>query len=194
MSSTLINIADVNDDQQSLDHAVATDLTSFEHKNDEKQVSTHNDYVVMVTGSRDWERVDIVQKALEDINNNLPPHFVPVLVHGHCATGADMIAHNWAVQKATWKIRTYPAQWKTDAGYVDYSAGPKRNLLMITQENPHVVLGFRKNDSKGTTHAINAALKHTKKSGSHIQYITVYEEAIVFNKKTIVTNHLFKKL
>jgi hypothetical protein len=172
------------------DATTVTAATTTNPTSPTSHITTYEEYIVLVTGSRDWEKEEIIHQALEDISCSLDAHLIPVLVHGDCPAGADRIAHIWASKQPKWVIRKYPAQWKTQTGSIDLSAGPKRNTMMINKENPHVVLGFRKNQSRGTTHAINVSLKNAKKLTTRTQSIVVYDCATVNDKTILMKNRL----
>jgi ABC-type sugar transport system substrate-binding protein len=71
-------------------------------------------------------------------------------MHGDCR-GADKIAAAQALDLGFW-VEAYPAEWDKHGK----KAGILRNLQMLKQ-NPDVVLAFRRNGSRGTTHMIEAA-------------------------------------
>jgi len=150
------------------------------------------EFVVLVTGSRDWCLLDRISAALAHLV--IPPDHTPVLVHGGAA-GADTMAdqtirqfnnlvghlntlpthlseHLTAPSTPAWTIRTYLADWKTHGR----SAGPRRNTQMVQTERPHVVLAFRRNDSKGTTHALQAVHTYARSSASRLQQFIILDD------------------
>lgn len=105
---------------------------------------------ILVTGSRDWEDELMIRYALKQY---LPPAdqwFVPTVMHGACR-GADKIAAAQALDLG-FVVQDFPADWKTHG----MKAGVLRNLQMLDC-GPDVVLAFRRNGSRGTTHCIEAA-------------------------------------
>jgi SLOG family YspA-like protein len=103
----------------------------------------------IVTGSRDWTDNKAVYDALEASGCD---H----VVQGGCPTGADMWARDWAKYKDL-PCLTVCANWNKHGK----AAGPIRNRHMMElygKGDPDaVVLAFRKNNSRGTTSAINIA-------------------------------------
>lgn len=105
---------------------------------------------IAVTGSRQWDDELMIRYALKQY---LPPDdqwFAPTVMHGD-ARGADKIAAAQALDLG-FVVQAFPADWNTHGK----RAGVLRNLKMLDQE-PDVVLAFRVNGSRGTTHMIEAA-------------------------------------
>lgn len=74
---------------------------------------------VLVTGSRDFADEDAVHTALR----NQLLYFtkrteVMVVVHGQCPTGADALAHAWAIEHRPYgvTVEPHPADWSADCG------------------------------------------------------------------------------
>jgi hypothetical protein len=114
---------------------------------DEQRSSISQEFIIIVSGSREWRRSDIIHKELTAVE--VPDNYTPVLVHGDCKTGADQLAIKSSMTLG-WKNRPYPVtneQWKL----MGRSAGPRRNAYMINTEKPHVILTFCKNKSPGTS-------------------------------------------
>lgn len=101
---------------------------------------------VLVCGSRDWHRDDIVRERLARLPRGT------TIIHGGCR-GADNIAGRTA-HSLGFHVIEYPADW---AEY-GRSAGIRRNIAMLAQ-NPDLVLAFHLNGSTGTQHVIDEALK-----------------------------------
>jgi hypothetical protein len=105
---------------------------------------------VMVTGSRDWTDGETIEWALERYSweDKL------TLVVG-TAKGADLIARDIA-RRRDWPMEVFHAAWER----YGKAAGPLRNLDMLNTK-PDIVLAFRLGgeESRGTTHAVNAARK-----------------------------------
>ena len=139
------------------------------------------EYIILVTGSRDWTDENMIAHALQSIN--IPENLTPVLVHGDCPTGADAMAHKIATQWK-WKIRKYPAQWQK----YGKSAGPRRNQEMISVEQPHVGLGFSKNHSSGTKNTCDLLMVYSTKPLNRLKYLAIYDDLpqTVFQMKVLV--------
>ena len=91
------------------------------------------EYIIFVSGSREWNRMDLIEKELKQLQ--IPVGHLPVLVHGG-ARGVDTQSHDIAT-KLGWTIRSYPItneEWKRQGR----GAGPARNIRMIQTERPHV--------------------------------------------------------
>jgi hypothetical protein len=70
------------------------------------------------------------------------------LVHGG-AQGADSLAGLWAsMRKDSVTVRVYEADWKTHGR----AAGPIRNIKMLTESLPHVIIAFK--GGNGTAHMV----------------------------------------
>lgn len=73
------------------------------------------------------------------------------------ARGADRLAAElWA--ELGGEVVPYEANWRPN-GYVDRTAGHRRNIEMIETEQPDVVLGYPDEQSSGTWHCIAEALR-----------------------------------
>lgn len=84
------------------------------------------EYTIFVSGSREWKRLDLIERELKQIQ--IPLGHSPVLVHGG-AYGVDALSHGIAT-KLGWTIRSYPItseEWK----HKGRGAGPARNVRMI---------------------------------------------------------------
>jgi len=108
---------------------------------------------ILVTGSRDWEDDLLPRYALKQYIDDWPATAdPPTVMHGDCR-GADRIAAAQALYLGFW-VEAYPADWSSKGK----RAGILRNIEMLDLE-PDVVLAFRRNGSRGTTHMIEAAKK-----------------------------------
>lgn len=109
---------------------------------------------ILVTGSRDWTDAETIREALhaEYLRAVMETGDEPVLVHGHCPTGADAIAD------AVWLTNTgqlserHPADWDR----YGKAAGPRRNQEMVDL-GAYVCLAFPLPGSRGTRHCMTAA-------------------------------------
>ena len=118
-------------------------------------------YRVLVTGSRDWQTISTVRGALNDILASLPDDQPLTVVHGDCATGADVMAKVWALTTFTpactddWERVTeepHPAAWSLHGN----AAGPIRNKAMV-DKGADVCLAFIRNGSRGASHTARLA-------------------------------------
>lgn len=107
---------------------------------------------VMVTGSRDWNDPDTLQKMLDWVTIQHDPWDVTV-VSGHCPTGADKMAEDLAVYRG-WAVEEHPADW----GRYGRAAGFRRNTEMA-HSGIDLCVGFVLDKSKGTLHAIGEAIE-----------------------------------
>ncbi len=88
---------------------------------------------VLVCGGRDYFDRETIHTVL---NEMLLRGEITFLVAG-CASGADHIALDWANWKQVDHAKFF-AKW-TEQGK---KAGPIRNLRMLTEMNPQIVVGF----------------------------------------------------
>jgi hypothetical protein len=100
----------------------------FDHGKDPDHYEPYRGKLVLVTGSRELESMDIVDSALSAIR----PSF---LIHGD-ATGADSLVQSWGWQHKT-HVAAVPALW---AHYGD-PAGPIRNSEML-KLRPELLVAF----------------------------------------------------
>ncbi|MFE0039389.1 SLOG family protein [Streptomyces sp. NPDC059015] len=125
-------------------------------------------YRILVTGSRDWDDVNIVRDILASaVYQNVPA----VIVHGGCPSGPDAIASWWIRQHRILGLteEMHRAEWRTD-GQLDRSAGFRRNAHMVSL-GANICLAFirrctkpkctkaQPHGSHGTTHCADLAEK-----------------------------------
>ncbi len=108
---------------------------------------------LLVCGSRTW--TDRVQLGWE-IEGIVAQHQGEplVLIHGD-ARGADRLADELARARG-WRLEVYPAHWRTEGR----AAGPRRNLRMLRNGLPDLVLAFVDKplpQSRGTAHMVALA-------------------------------------
>lgn len=111
---------------------------------------------VLVSGSRSWDRPDVIWECLDILASEAAAEGVEqmVVLHG-CALGVDMHADKWVRRGGhplDVRVERFPADWTTG----DRAAGLKRNLRML-ETQPDVVLAFIRDQSRGATHCANAA-------------------------------------
>jgi hypothetical protein len=99
---------------------------------------------ILVCGGREYVNKKFLYEFLDNFHKNSP---VTKLIHGG-AKGADSLAGEWAIQN---KIETivYKANWEK----YGKTAGPIRNIQMLEEESPEVIIAFP--GGKGTLHMIN---------------------------------------
>lgn len=111
-------------------------------------------YRILVTGSRTWDDILRITNELRDevlAARMCGAH--PVIVHGACPRGADMIAARWARGYDVTQ-EPHPADWNR-YGKV---AGFRRNAEMVAL-GADVCLAWIKDGSRGATHCAEAAAK-----------------------------------
>jgi hypothetical protein len=113
-------------------------------------------YRILVTGSRDWQGIGVVRRALDEVLAVLPHDQPLVVVHGDCPTGADIMAKAWALTTFTPACtddfervteEPHPAAWHVHGS----AAGPIRNKVMVGK-GADVCLAFIRNGSRGASH------------------------------------------
>jgi hypothetical protein len=102
---------------------------------------------VLVSGSREFNDVDFIERCIENENPTL-------IIHGNCPSGADNIADKYAKRKGIPCIKM-DANWD----YYNRAAGPIRNRWMLDFCNPDLVLVFVTKESKGARDMLKAANK-----------------------------------
>ena len=90
---------------------------------------------VLVCGGRDYEDIDAVFGALDELKREAPVDTMIVIQGG--ATGADALARQWC-NVARVEYINVPADWKKHGK----AAGPLRNQKMIDKHEPDLVLAF----------------------------------------------------
>jgi len=107
---------------------------------------------VLVTGSRNHDPEWVCGRILEWLAGQPEWGQRLTIIHGD-ATGADQGAHLASVRIPECAEVRVPAQWET----FGRSAGPRRNVEMLDDYEPHVVLAFPVGESRGTRHCMAAA-------------------------------------
>ncbi|SRR6266446_995301 len=107
---------------------------------------------ILCCGDRHWKDKRKIKKTLELF---LWASLEKIVVHGG-APGADTLSGE-AAEELGFAVREYKAKWKK----YKKAAGPIRNQLMLTAEEPDVVIAFHGNlkKSKGTRDLIQRAIK-----------------------------------
>lgn len=101
---------------------------------------------VLICGSRDWTDKDAIRRRVAEL-----PAGTEIVEGG--ARGADQLAHQVASARGL-PVTTVKADWER----YGRSAGFKRNIEMLDME-PDLVLAFRLNNSRGTGHTIQEAIR-----------------------------------
>ncbi|WP_258047458.1 DUF2493 domain-containing protein [Streptomyces sp. SM13] len=118
-------------------------------------------YRVLVTGSRDWQEIGAIRRALNEVLAVRPHNQPLVVVHGDCPTGADIMAKVWALTTFTPACtddyervteEPHPAAWHLHGR----KAGPIRNQNMVNK-GADLCLAFIRNGSRGATGCANLA-------------------------------------
>jgi hypothetical protein len=100
---------------------------------------------VLVCGGRNFSEVDYLYEELDKLN-------ISCLIQGG-ATGADALAFTWAISRGI-KTEMYKADWAKNGR----AAGPIRNLLMLKEGKPDLVVAFH--GGNGTAHMVKIAKEH----------------------------------
>lgn len=105
---------------------------------------------VLVCGGRHWKDYKTIFDEVSKIDD------IEVIIHG-AARGADTLGGKVA-DNLNIPTEIYPAQWNKHGR----SAGPIRNVEMLTEGRPDIVLAFHPNivNSKGTKHMVKISLKN----------------------------------
>lgn len=147
-------------------------------------------FLVMVTGSRTWDRPEILEEAIDhearrlNVQMNRDEYGHPLdwdwtsqdgimLLHGACPSGADVLADQYAATHET-HVRTMPADWNR----YGKAAGFRRNNDMV-RLRPDVVIGLvdackkpahqmAPHGSHGAIHALSVA------QAAHLRTVVYY--------------------
>lgn len=115
---------------------------------------------VLVCGGRDYDDQRRVFAVLDDVRRTLGKM---VIIHGG-AKGADSLASLYATQR--WlKQRIYRPKWRVEGRY-DPAAGFNRNIEMLEEETPDLVVAFP--GGNGTAHMVRTA----KERGFKVMEVT----------------------
>jgi hypothetical protein len=109
---------------------------------------------LLVCGSRTWTDYRLLRQVIEDVVGNEFEAEPFVLIKGD-APGADRMAAHLA-RHWGWDLEVYPARWRTQGR----AAGPRRNLRMLRDGLPDLVLAFVDKPlatSRGTAHMVALA-------------------------------------
>lgn len=122
---------------------------------------------ILITGSRNWNDVDVIVRALRDATSDVEHMSDVMVVHG-AARGADQLAGRIAEQHGM-LVEEHPANWdscgpdcnRSHMRYRDGKAycprsGYVRNAEMVAL-GADICLAFSRNQSKGTDMCIKLA-------------------------------------
>lgn len=101
---------------------------------------------VVVTGGRDFNDWSLLSTAMDNLNSTTK---VSMLAHGG-ATGADALAKEWATRRSI-PVAEFKADWASHGK----RAGPLRNLKMVTEFKPDLVVAF--SGGRGTADCVRVA-------------------------------------
>lgn len=112
----------------------------------------------MITGSREWNSWEKFNDGVYKALLCFPEISLMDIefCHGE-AKGADIFIERYCTNGGLLIPKVYPADWNK----YGKAAGPIRNIQMLDDFKPDLVLAFFKNDAKniGTRHAVAQALK-----------------------------------
>lgn len=97
---------------------------------------------VLVTGGRTYDDYEYLSACLNKVQ-------VDLIING-TAKGADQMSTKWAEEKKL-PVLMYPALWQKEG----MSAGILRNIRMLEEGRPHLVVAFA--GGKGTAHMKSVA-------------------------------------
>jgi hypothetical protein len=105
---------------------------------------------LLVTGSRTWHDVRVIEQALAVILDRHPEGVL--LVHGACPRGADAIAAAYAARIPGYRTEAHPADWARHG----LGAGYRRNAEIIAL-GADGCAAFIRGGSPGSTDAVRLA-------------------------------------
>lgn len=104
-----------------------------------------SEFRILVCGGRDFTEERRLRKLLDRaVEGARTAGKDPIIIHGN-ARGADFLAGVYARDESI-EVRVFPADWET----YGRSAGTIRNMKMLKEGNPHVVIAFP--GGSGTNH------------------------------------------
>lgn len=101
---------------------------------------------VLVCGSRHFNNYNLLKETLDELT-------ITEIIHG-AARGADTMGGRYAEERGT-PCHAFPADWKK----YGKSAGPIRNIQMLVEGKPDLVVAFMGPNSRGTAHMVSIAQK-----------------------------------
>lgn len=119
---------------------------------------------ILVTGSRDWVDVSVLEAALLQAWERTGRVENPVLVSGANPKGADALAEEFWRRRG-WPVERHPANW----GEHGRAAGPIRNSEMV-KSGVDMCVAVILDGSKGASHCV----KQARKAGVPVILVTYY--------------------
>ena len=104
---------------------------------------------VLVCGGRNFYNKALIKRTLDELHKKTP---ITCLIHGG-ASGADFLANHWATAYGGMPQEEYPYK----LGGTSKAAGLIRNLMMLVQGKPNLVVAFP--GGKGTADMVRKARK-----------------------------------
>lgn len=101
----------------------------------------------IVCGGRDYKDRDFFFATMDAIHQNLK---LTAIIEGG-ASGADELALEWSRERGIPEHARYTADWSAHGR----SAGPIRNMQMLSEERPDLVIAFP--GGRGTAHMVRIA-------------------------------------
>lgn len=140
---------------------------------------------LLICGDRAWKDKVAIEKVVR--------HFRPTFIIQGGAAGADSLAGEVATERKI-PSQQYDADWTTH----DKKAGPLRNMDMLEDGKPDIVVGFHNNlmYSKGTKHMLEIAGKARKRVylyENHQLFEVTYLFGQIPQKKLVHLNHPWQK-
>lgn len=107
---------------------------------------------VLICGDRNWRNGALIMETLKRL---LETTFIDAVIQGECR-GADLLGKQ-AARKLALHVLSFPADWDVHG----LAAGPIRNVQMLREGKPDLVLAFHDHidQSKGTAHMVKIARK-----------------------------------
>lgn len=106
-----------------------------------------NEFRVLVCGGREYDNRERLRRTLDAaLKAAQSAGKVAVIIHGN-ARGADLLADQYARERSL-KVLSFPADWNLHGR----RAGPIRNIKMLTESQPHVIIAFK--GGNGTAHMV----------------------------------------
>jgi len=104
---------------------------------------------ILVCGDRHWSDINSIKRELQKYSGDV------TIIHG-AAKGVDSLA-GLVASELGFKLEVYPAKWDQ----LGRAAGPVRNMQMLEEGKPDLVLAFHPDllKSKGTIDMIRIARK-----------------------------------
>lgn len=101
---------------------------------------------VLVCGSRHFNDKELLDATLGELD-------IQTIIEGE-ARGADTLARKYAEEHSL-AVEAFPARWSEFGA----AAGPIRNIQMLAEGRPDLVVAFLAPDSRGTKHMIEISEK-----------------------------------